>query len=420
VSLVAKKQPRHIPESLVHDFDMFDDPAYNRDPYQRILELKNEAPPIFWTRYNGGFWIVQGYQAALDIVSDPMLFSNAIIPHGKVDVVVAIQRALATIGIKTPRLPRPYPIMMDPPLHARYRQPLQGVFSPVNVNKLETQLRTSAAELIDRIADKKSCEFMSAIAEPLPVLLFMQLMGLSTDKLPEYRALLKKQLKKISQQGSNLEKLASLQVISSTMRSTLLDRRDNPQDDLISMLWAAEIDGKPMTLDVMENYAVLLFIAGLDTVVNSMGFAMRHLALNPEQQQALREQPGKISDAVEEILRRYAIALPPRRVTATSEFHGVRFKKNDVLYLFLHGANLDAAQFENPQVVDFERPNARRHLTFNSGPHHCLGAYLARLELRVLYEEMLSRLPVFRLDEKRPPVFDCGFIVALNSMHLVW
>ena len=96
--------------------------------------------------------------------------------------------------------------------------------------------------------------------------------------------------------------------------------------------------------------------------------------------------------------------------------NGVRIQHGNVG----NGANLDPNYFENPEEVDFDRPNKRRHLTFNSGPHHCLGAYLARLELRVLYEEMLARVPEFRLDEKHPPEFDCGFIVALNSLNLVW
>jgi len=414
------KKPRHIPESLVYDFDMFSDTDYRNDPHARMIELKKEAPPIFWTRCNGGYWIVQGYQATQDIVGDSGTFSNAIIPESRINVVKRLFKLLSYVGVKTPNLPKPYPISIDPPMHAQYRQPLQGVFSPKNVKTLEDRLRLAAQELIDEIKDKGRCEFMSAVAEPLPVRLFLEIFGLPVEKMPEYRSLLKKQLKLVSQRGSNFEKLSSLSEIVEVIRCALLERKDNPKDDLISLLWQSKIDGRSPTFKEMEGYGVLLFIAGLDTVVNSIGCAMRHLAMHPDLQQHLREHPERISDAVEEILRRYAIALPPRRVTESAELHGVKFRKNDVLYLFLHGANLDPAQFKNPERVDIDRSNARRHLTFNTGPHHCLGAYLARLELRVVYEEMLSRVPVFRLDEERPPVFDCGLIVGMESLDLVW
>src|SRR5260221_9737226 len=126
------------------------------------------------------------------------------------------------------------------------------------------------------------------------------------------------------------------------MRGTFIERRDNPQDDLISRIWKTEIDGKPTTLDDLENYGVLLFIAGLDTVMNSMGFGIRHLALDISLQDRLRKNPGLIAEAVEELLRRYSIVIIVRKVGKDQVFHGVEMKKDERALLMLPGANLDA------------------------------------------------------------------------------
>ena len=415
----AAAKPKHVPKSAVYDFDMFRDPAYNRDPYKRAAELVREAPAVFWTPRNGGHWIVQGYQAAFDAARDHNCFSNEIIPYSTLKKVQSLQKGLSFIGIKTPRVPLPFPIMLDPPLHTQYRRPLLGVFSPKNVNTLEGRLRKSAQDLIDQVADQGRCEFMAAIAEPLPVQLFLQLLGLPVEKMPEYRALLKKHMAQSAQATSNLNKLATLKGIVDVMRSTLLERRENPQDDLISALWNTKINDKPVTLEDMENFGLLLFLGGLDTVMQAMGHAIRHLAMHPDLQQELRDHPERIDNAIDEILRRYTIATPPRRVNVTREFHGVNLKKNDVLFLFLNGANLDPNHFENPEQVDLDRAD-KVHIAFNSGPHRCLGSHLARLELRMLYEEILSRLPSFRLDPQSPPTFTCGYIIGVERLDLIW
>ncbi len=403
-------QPDHIPDALVYDFDMYLDPAYLADPHQRILDLVENAPPVFWTPRNGGHWMLIGHKANFEAARDTEAFSSEMIPHEQ------LQAMLAQMPADQPRIPVAYPINLDPPLHATYRIPLQRVFSPQHINSLKDSIRALAAEIIDGIVLQGECEFMAAVAEPLPVQVFLKMLGMPLDKLPEYRALVKAHLSEIQPDPSKA--VQRLQQVAAMMRPTLLERRDNPQDDIISMLWQVEIDGRPTTLEDLENYGVLLFIAGLDTVMQGMGHGVRHLAMNPELQQRLREQPELIADATEELLRRYTFTVPPRRVARDQEFQGVQMKSGERAMLFLPAADLDPREYSHPEQFDLQREGA--HIAFNAGPHRCLGSHLARVELNILYEEFLARVPQFRLDPDRAPRFNGGHVVGVEELYLRW
>jgi cytochrome P450 len=207
--------------------------------------------------------------------------------------------------------------------------------------------------------------------------------------------------------------------IANAMKGEILARRDDPRDDLISALWKIEVDGQPMTFDLMEDYACLLFIAGLDTVINGIGYGIRHLALNPELQAELRDNPKLIPEAAEEILRRYSFVAPQRRVARDTELGGQKLKAGDTIVLYLAGAGLDAATFADPEQFDLEREN-KAHIAFGAGPHRCIGSHLARIELQSLYAVVLEKLPPFRLDAKKPARFHAGNILAMASLPIRW
>src|SRR5262249_41214492 len=152
------------------------------------------------------------------------------------------------------------------------------------------------------VKDQGHCEFISSIAEPLPVRVFLKMMGLPLDRLAEFRRLVHHVLAPTNYDLA--EGAGRSRGVADAMLDVILARKDDPKDDLISLIWQTEIDGKPMTLELMEDYAVLLFIAGLDTVINGMGFGIRHLARNPDLQKTLREKPELIASATEELLRR--------------------------------------------------------------------------------------------------------------------
>ena len=178
---------------------------------------------------------------------------------------------------------------------------------------LSASIRELAGELIDAMVGQGHCEFMAAVAEPLPVQVFLKMLGLPLENLPEYRELVREHLS--TAPLSPASAIAQLQNVAAAMRDTILERRDNPRDDIISMLWQVEIDGKPTTLEDQQNYGVLLFIAGLDTVMQGIGHGVRHMALDPALQDELRANPALVAGCH----RRTAASLYLHRAPAPRE-----------------------------------------------------------------------------------------------------
>ncbi len=407
----AVAKPAHVADPFVYDFDAFHDEGYKQDPHARIAEMIRSAPSVFWTPRNGGHWMIIGHEAVFNASRDYDKFSSEFVPQSQ------IKAMLAAMPPGSPQIPQPLPINIDPPDHTKYRKPLQGAFSPKAMMALKDDIRSLAAELVERIKPKGHAEFMSEVAEPLPVQVFLKMFGLPLAKQAEYRAIVKEHLSNPASDAR--ESMRRLRNIADVMHDTLIERRDAPQDDIISLLWQAEIDGAKTTIGDMENYCVVLFIAGLDTVMNGIGHGVRHLAGNPALQAELRATPKLVPEASEEMLRRYTFTVPPRIVAADFEFEGATMKKGERAFLFLPAADLDPREFPNPEVFDMAREN-KVHIAFGTGPHRCLGSHLARIELQVLYEELLARLPEFRLDPAHKVRYHGGHVVGPDTLHLLW
>lgn len=404
-------KPAHVPDSAVYDFDMYRDPGLLADPIKRIAELANDAPPIFWTPRNGGQWIIRGYEALFNAYRDPETFSSQAMPPDQ------LKAMLASFPPGTPRIPQARPIGLDPPEHTKYRAPLQKTFSPKSALALKDDIRKLADELIEKVAAEGRCDFVPAVAEQLPVRVFLKLFGLPLERQAEYRALAKEHLA-----NATADPKAMMQKqfrLLDVMRDTLIDRRDNPRDDIISMLWKAGIDGRPTTMEDMEDYAVLLFIAGLDTVVNGASFLMLHLAGDAALQDELRGNPKIVPEAVEEMLRRYTFTVPVRCVAKDVVYEGLPMKVGERVMMYDPAADLDSKQFKNPEMFNLDREE-KTHIAFGAGPHRCLGSHLARVELQIVTEQMMSRLPKFRLDPERKPTFHGGHVIGPDSLWLVW
>jgi cytochrome P450 len=409
LSPVAPK-PEHVPDAAVYDFDMFLDPGLLADPHERVREMLGEAPKVFWTQRNGGHWVVMGYQENYTASRDTESFSSELFPRA------LIEMFMASVPPGSPHIPTPTPINLDPPDHTRFRAPVNPAFSPKAMLARKEEIRALANELIDKVIADGQCDFVPSIAEPLPVQVFLKLLGLPLERQPEFRRLVHEFLAPMS---SPMDAIKRMQDVAAAMSDVIRARETEPRDDLISLLWKTEIDGQPMTFEKQQDYGVLLFIAGLDTVINGMSYGIRHLARNPELQQQLRDNPKQIVEAAEEILRRYTFTVPTRRIVKDVELGGWRMKPEDRLMLFLPAADLDEREFSDPEAFRLKREN-NVHIAFGVGPHRCLGSHLARVELQVLYEQMLARLPMFRLDDSKPVRFHAGNIIAIDSLPIRW
>jgi cytochrome P450 len=410
-AIPAVDKPDHIPESAVYDFDMFLDDSLLTDPHERVRQMLRDLPSVFWTPRNFGHWVAIGHEEVFEAARNTENFSNEYMPAD----VIAMIEAMQPPG--TRRTPQQKPIAMDPPDHGKYRAPLQRAFSPKAIAARTEEVRTLANSLIDAVIDQGHCDFIAAIAEPLPVQIFMRMMGLPIERLAEFRRLVHEFV--APGMTNPMEIFRRQRLIADAMNDVILARKDNPKDDLISLLWSTEIDGKPMDIDLMEDYCNLLFVAGLDTVINGMGYGIRHLANDQATQQALRANPKLIPEALDEVLRRYTFTIPPRRAAKDVVLGGQSIKAGEFIMLYLPAADLDPHVFKSPEIFDLNREQ-KTHIAFGAGPHRCLGSHLARLELEVLYTEVLQRLPTFRLDADKPVKFRGGNILAIDSLPIRW
>jgi cytochrome P450 len=404
-------RPEHVPEAAVHEFDYFRDEGLFADPHKRILELVEAAPPLFWTPHNGGHWMAVGYEEAFQVLRNPELFSSALMSAE------ASAHAMAPTLPDGRRIPMMTPIMMDPPLHTTLRGPLQKTFSPKTVMALGHKIEQLAISLVDAIAPEGAADFVAAVTEPLPVRIFLEMMGLPDDRIGDFRSMVREVL-----EPRGLDPVAEvmrMRRIGDAMLDQILARRDDPRDDIISLLWSVEIDGEPMTLELMEDYCCLLFVAGLDTVINAMTYGIRHLARNPALQAELRADPDAIVEATEELLRLYSFTGPVRRVTQDTQLAGADLHEGDIIFVYLGGVDLDPREFPQPGAFDLGREN-KNHLIFGAGPHRCLGSHLARIELQTLYRVVLERLPEFRMDPDERPVFHPGNVLSVSKLPIRW
>ncbi len=398
---LLRERPAHVDPARVVDWDVFRDPRYAATPevHHSLFKFSEERPRgIYWTPRNGGHWLINDHELMFEAMRNPGLFSST-------------KMTLPPI----PDEPCFIPLSLDPPEHGYYRLPLMQAFAPAEVMKLEANVRAIAARLIAEVIPRGRCEFVREIAEPVPVTIFLNMMGLPLDRIEEFRGWALAMVL-----DDNDARTAAYIQVNGVMAELVRDRQANPGDDLVSKyLLNAQIDGRPVTFDELLNYCMLLFVAGLDTLVASITFGARQLAVDPPLQKRLRENISLVPDFIEEVLRRYAVSMPPRTVTHDAEFHGVQMKEGERVLMMLPAGNMDPAAFPNPIEFDIDRED-KQHVTFNVGPHRCVGSHLARLEMRVLYEEFCKAMPDIRLDPDNPPVFRPGLAPAISSLPLVW
>jgi cytochrome P450 len=303
---------------------------------------------------------------------------------------------------------------MDPPDHGKYRVLLAPVFSPKSIDSVERSLYDLSAELIDAFADKGECEFMTAYARTFPVIVFMRMMGMPMED----RELFVEWEHQIFQGETAQARMQASAEVAAYMRKLMEVKRRKPEDDILSKLVRAEVDGAPIRQEMVDGMVMLLFMAGLDTVAAGLGHTFRYLAEHPDLQARLRAHPELISDAVEESLRYHTWVPTGRLVVKETDFHGARMMPGDWVQTVLYRASNDPKEADNPHEFIVPRePN--RHFAFGSGVHRCAGSHLARREMRIGVRMMLERTGQIRIKPGARLRYDGGF-VCLGALPLEW
>jgi cytochrome P450 len=374
-----------------HDFfvDAFPHDAFRLLREHDPVHWQPEAPP------NHGFWAITKYHDVETVIDDPATFSSerggVILEEMAPDELEARKSMMET----------------DPPRHTRLRKIASPLFTPRSMREYEGYCRDIAREVLDRALAKGEFDFVLDVAKELPIRVLVRILGVpdqDTDRLiewgdqmigntdPEYTAFVIDRDDTSDYRLMPFRSPAAADMMNYGHEMAEIRRLD-PQSDLVTKLVHAEVDGDRLSTRDFDNFFVLLVVAGNETTRNGISHGMQALMDNPDQLRLLQDDPSLIPGAVEEMLRWGSPTIMFRRTaTQDTELRGVRIAEGDKVVVWFASADYDEEVFPDPFRFDVTRtPN--RHFAFGAGgPHFCLGAPLARLEMRVLFEELLPRI----------------------------
>jgi len=396
--------PDHVPAELMVDFDFFEIPEGVGDPAEIWHDLvRRGVPRIFYTPRNGGHWVFLDYADIVEAYRNHEIFSTYQTPIPPIEPFPVVQ-----------------PQGVDPPAHNAFRRLLAPMFTPIAVRAMADELQRRSRLLIDGFADKGQCDFIADYAERFPTGTFLYLFGLPEARLDEFLAL----ANTFFRSTDPAVRAKNFTEIYAVLDALFREKERDPGNDIASgIVKARDADGNRHDWTDILNCGFLLFVAGLDTVTNTMAYVWRYLATTPAARRHFRDRlddPDAFLRAMEELMRINAVSNLFRRVTHDCAFRGIQLRRNDRVILPNTVANRDPKVFRDPQTIDLDR-EVNVHVTFGVGPHRCVGSHLAKREVMISLQEWLRRIPEFELarDQDAASVFG-GSVMGFSSLRLQW
>lgn len=386
------------------DVDLADGRFYADGPAARAAYRWMRAnQPVF--RDRNGQAAAASYQAVLDAERNPEVFSSA-------------------GGIRPDQPGMPYMIDMDDPAHLVRRKLVNAGFTRKRVMDKLPSIERLCDTLIDGVCERGEADFVREIAAPLPMAVIGDMLGV----LPEEREMLLQWSDDlVCGLSSHVDELTIQKLMDTFAAYTaftmdvIAKRRAEPTEDLFSILVHSEVDGQRMSDDEIVMETLLILIGGDETTRHTLSGGTEALLRHRDQWDALVANPELLPGAIEEMLRWTSpVKNMCRTVTADTEFHGTQLRAGEKIMLMFESANFDEAAFENAHEFRIDR-NPNSHLAFGFGSHFCLGNQLARLELKLMTERILRRLPDLRLaDGAEVPLRPANFVSGPEAMPVVF
>lgn len=392
------KFPAHVPKDRVVDFDIYNPPCKDEGYAFAWKDLQDRSPELIWSICNGGHWIATRGKVMREIFDDYKHFSSS---------VLMAPRERGEIKL--------LPTAVDPPRHRSYRSLLNRGLAPAAIRIMEDGIRSYTIELVEKLEGIGRCEFIEDFARHLPLGVFFKLADLPLSD----RDMLGRWMEQVLRPDGSMTQEEAMGRFADYLLPYIRARRQKPGSDMISTIVSGVIDERPITDDEAIQMCTALVLGGLDTVIAFMSFTMNYLARSPESRRYILENPREISNVVEELFRRFPVGTNMRLVKEDYEFHGVLLKEDDLISMpqILH--SLDEHIYEKPLEIDFTR-NAAGYCAFGHGVHHCPGSFLAKVEIRVLLEEWLPRIPNFELEPGAPISVSTGVTSGIFHLPLRW
>jgi cytochrome P450 len=365
-------------QNPLDDLDIHE-PAFARNPYPTYNRLREQGPVIHSQHY-GGFWLLSRYEDVRQAVLGWQTFTSSVV-------------GVTAIPVVTQRTEPQLPIELDPPLHSRYRALVNPVFSKARVEALRPTVTAIAVELIEQLIKQGGGDLVTDYAVPLSVRTLAEFTGLPKRDSTLWVAW----IRRMFDVNNPADSKQASQEFGVYITDLIAARRQAPGDDFISMLIASEVEGHRLTDKELHSFCTVVFGAGFETTADAISVMLYYLAEHAEARQALAAEQQLIPTAVEEFLRYISpIQIFGRNTTQEIELHGRLMNKGDVVALSFGSANYDPTIFsESEQCLLDRTPN--RHLAFGAGPHLCLGAPVARLEMALTLQEFAHRISGYKV-----------------------
>ena len=403
VSLISEvARPSNVPSDRVVDFDIYNPFELEVDLHRAWVRMREgSSHGIVWTPHNEGHWIALDSELISKVLSDSGRFSNRIVLVPKSTAGEAYSEFI--------------PLSLDPPRHHPFRKILNDKLHGAAVNVLEADVREQTISLIDAFAANGRCNFVHEFAEQLPLRVFMKLVDLPLENLPELKHLAD-QFTRPDGSVTPAEATAQFQEYLSPI---LAERKGSGRTDLLTHIADAKIGERDIAEDEAINLAGQAMVGGLDTVVNFMSFAMLTLAGLPEVQDRIAKDLTVIPKVASELLRRLPIVSSGREVVDDVVVDGVTLTRGEIVIAPTELYALDPKMNDRPFEVDMDRP-VKKQVTFGAGPHICPGQFLARQEIKILLEEWFTRIPNFRLQPGQEIRHRGGITAGTDPFWLEW
>jgi cholest-4-en-3-one 26-monooxygenase len=397
------------------DIDLLDLDMFQRGEQDEVFaRLRREAPVSWQDHPHGrGFWSVVQHQDVVTVNRDATLFSSEV---GSISLLDPDERANA-VGADTRGAMM---IATDPPRHTRYRRLVNSGFTPRTMKAIEQSLAVRATAIIDGVIEAGRCDFVTDVAAELPLQAIADIMGVPQEDRGRLFDWSNRMVGLDDPEYASADGTHASAELYAYVNELARQRRTDPRDDIVTVLVNAQIEGDSLSEVEFDMFMLLLTLAGNETTRNSTSWGMWALMENPEQYLRLGEHPELMESAVEEVLRWASPVTHFRRTaTADTEIHGQRVAKGDKVVMWHISANRDEQVFTEPFRFDTTRsPN--NHVAFGGGgPHHCLGAYLARMQLRLIFKEIVTRIPDMQLDGK-PELLRSNVLRGVKHMPVVF
>lgn len=376
-------------------FDPFA-PGFTEDPYPQYARVREQAPVL---EHEFGFWLLSCYEDASALLrSGHSVEERHVVSDG-----VFNQIRQETFSGGQPRSTGLSMLDRDPPDHTRLRKLVSRAFTPRSIQALRPRIEELADGMLDEIAQGGRVDLVETLAFPLPFAVISEMLGTPPadhEQLRKLTGIVVQSLEPVADPEQAARIMAADRELADLAREMIAWKRRNPADDLLTALIQAEDDGDVLDDDELVAQTLLLYIAGHETTVNLIAGGTLALLRHPDQLALLREDPTLVPNAVEELLRYDSPVQSSRRITLEPvKMRDVEIPAGQFVLVSLASANRDR-EFWGPDAdeVRVTRENARQHLSFGAGAHHCLGASLARLEATVAFERLATRFPGLSLD----------------------